>query len=194
MDETIVNCKLCSTELKTSDYIKQGYCMSCANKFSRYAGPNNRTDGFTHSKAAVKSIKRCQRCGDAGHIDSECRTKICSFCNTRGHDAKRCFSNPENCCAKCGVFGHTISNCVVCDRCGDAGHAAIDCRTKICDDCGKRGHLATSCWHSKTCERCGIKGHIAEACRSKLWCEKCKQPHKRCDEYVVSNNNSDNEA
>ena len=123
---------------------------------------------------------RCNRCGDFGHMAAECRTKICTFCQTRGHLRDQCFSNPDNCCEKCGTYGHTIVKCRLCERCGDFGHGADECRTKICDDCGRRGHKKDTCWSRKVCERCDITGHIAKACRTRLWCEDCQEAHRKC--------------
>ena len=154
--------------------VSQGYCAPCSS--SRYKVPLSvKSRERPLEMVPQRSTKQCTRCGDMGHFASDCRTKICAYCKTRGHLAERCFSDPKNCCAKCGVFGHESNNCLVCERCGDAGHAKVECRTKICEDCGKRGHLAASCWHS---DRCGVKGPIA--CRSKLRSEMCKQPHKKC--------------
>jgi len=124
---------------------------------------------------------RCNRCGDFGHMAVECRTKICSFCHTRGHDRDQCFSDPVNCCEKCGTYGHTITKCKLCERCGDFGHGAEECRTKICEDCGRRGHKKETCWSRKVCKRCGITGHIAQACRTRLWCAICQEAHRKCD-------------
>ncbi len=183
------HCKMCSHELTSKDsFAGQGYCHECAKNFTRQEGitrtiapqPTLAAALIQQPQKQFIPKKRCNRCGDFGHISTDCRTKICSYCDARGHTAERCFSDPNNCCEKCGIFGHKSDTCVVCERCGDNGHNSQSCRTKICEDCGKRGHVSESCWHNMTCDRCGIKGHIADACRAKLWCEKCKQPHKRC--------------
>ena len=134
----------------------------------------------SQKKHGIKPRGSCNRCGDFGHVATDCRTKMCSFCKTRGHTRERCFSDPANCCSNCGTYGHEVEKCELCKRCGDFGHLAEECRTKICDDCGKRGHLAASCWFNKVCERCSLKGHIEQSCRTRLWCTICKEAHRKC--------------
>lgn len=134
-----------------------------------------------HSGHKMRTAARCNRCGDFGHAAMDCRTKICSYCDTRGHTRDHCFSDPDNCCTNCGTYGHNANECQLCKRCGDFGHESEECRTKICEECGKRGHLSSSCWFNKMCDRCGLKGHIEQACRTRLWCSKCQEAHRKCD-------------
>ena len=59
-----------------------------------------------------------------------------------------------------------------CNRCGDFGHIAVDCRTKICAFCHARGHVKERCFSdpNNCCEKCGTYGHAIEDCRL---CERC---------------------
>lgn len=144
-------CKLCKCVLVTDIdmFLSQGYCNSCANRYTRYSTVPVHDNMKRNVKAEVVVSADCCRCGDSNHTTKNCRTKLCLYCNRRGHLADQCYTNPKNCCSKCKMFGHSMESCKSCERCGDSGHSKNECRTKICESCKKRGHSIDRCWNMK---------------------------------------------
>lgn len=103
---------------------------------------------------------------------------------TPGHTS----SEPDKAisCHRCGEPGHVAAECSsrverrACLRCGKAGHLAKDCpHPVVCFRCGEPGHSVPDCpsaFDKRTCRRCGETGHVARDCLQPKVCYRCGQP------------------
>ncbi|XP_028178774.1 uncharacterized protein LOC114366192 [Ostrinia furnacalis] len=125
----------------------------------------------------------CNYCNRPGHRDDNCRMKppVCFMCGNTGHYEPRC---PSKICVNCGSPNHMYStmcrNCaswgrVTCAECGQAGHPASHC-----PDVWRRYHntLDTNMPlvenrqlkknHQLYCSGCTRRGHLVHSCRLTL--------------------------
>ena len=76
-----------------------------------------------------ESRKRCYKCGQTGHMKSECkdREKCCIFCKATDHDVDRCQKRREAVCRQCNRKGHSAGfhKVHLCRKCGKE-HSGVE--------------------------------------------------------------------
>ncbi|KAJ2948201.1 hypothetical protein O0L34_g10011 [Tuta absoluta] len=125
----------------------------------------------------------CNYCNRPGHRDDTCRLKppVCFMCGNSGHMEPRC---PSKICVNCGSPNHMYST--MCRNCCNWGRVR-------CAECGQPGHPPTHCpdlwrrYHNTTditayleenrftkkhnqmfCSGCTRRGHLVHTCRLSL--------------------------
>jgi len=131
------------------------------------------------------SRKGCFKCGNLGHIASDCtEERLCFNCKKPGHESSSCPS-PRSVaskqCFSCGGVGHIQAECPSlrlqgtnqkCYNCGRFGHIA-----RLCNNAGSgggvmtyasrappAGRLNTSTLPPVICFRCRGPNHMARDC------------------------------
>lgn len=87
------------------------------------------TKEATNESAPRKVNKRCLRCGQKGHGNTECTTPHCTHCSQYGHDRADC-TYLKGVCGLCGEKGHGWRGCPTvntCRHCSRLGHRAANC-------------------------------------------------------------------
>uniref|UniRef100_A0A1E1VZ97 Zinc finger CCHC domain-containing protein 7 n=1 Tax=Pectinophora gossypiella TaxID=13191 RepID=A0A1E1VZ97_PECGO len=125
----------------------------------------------------------CNYCNRPGHRDDTCRLKppVCFMCGNTGHMEPRC---PSKICVNCGSANHMYStmcrNCVnwsriTCAECGQNGHPSSHC-----PDMWRRYHNTidvtpileenrfTKKHYQLFCSGCTRRGHLVHTCRLSL--------------------------
>ncbi|KAK7541929.1 uncharacterized protein J3D65DRAFT_599756 [Phyllosticta citribraziliensis] len=118
----------------------------------------------------------CMTCGKLGHMEEECPSRTCTFCQAVDmHFSKDCPTRAK--CRKCRERGHTIEDCtsklfrskadgIVCDYCQSKEHFEDQCtwvwRTFNPEELphiNKVDRLSMGCYF------CGSDGHWGDDCR-----------------------------
>ncbi len=157
--------------------------------FQTDAGPRSRILADLNPEDLQKQIKYTLFSLPRDQIDLS-RPVICVSCLSEGHSDRHC---PGLICFNCGgQTKHSSRLCskrARCSKCGDRGHIADTCKSKLknatlepCDFCGGTDHIESSCterffparteipegelqlWIS--CAQCGSKDHLAGDCGS----------------------------
>ncbi|KAI5636730.1 hypothetical protein NE865_10556 [Phthorimaea operculella] len=141
--------------------------------------PKDKMASFNRKRYTVT----CNYCNRPGHRDDTCRLKppVCFMCGNSGHMEPRC---PSKICVNCGSPNHMYST--MCRNCCNWGRVR-------CAECGQQGHPPTHCpdlwrrYHNTTditayleenrftkkhhqlfCSGCTRRGHLVHTCRLSL--------------------------
>lgn len=128
-------------------------------------------DGSSYLQAhAVKSRAQnlgspCYVCGQFKHTGKKCpKRRICSTCKRRGHIAIDCPVNNKECiiCLRCGGAGHELFSCNV-------EYSPDDLKNVQCYVCNELGHICCGNYTDTSpaiasCYNCGESGHSGLQC------------------------------